>query len=146
MIAITLVAANVYDKSTTVGNDVMLCTGVYHGYAHFHGTQQGRFFWKTVITKPGNIIQYLIYSIISLASGSMSRFPVAVTSSTINPFLQWQVASLSARLQWQTVWEGVPAIRILFPLCLILPPHTRQDISDCRPEWCGTMSGILAAG
>lgn len=40
---ITLVAANVYDKSTTVGNDVMLCTGVYHGYAHLHGTQQGRF-------------------------------------------------------------------------------------------------------
>ena len=52
--------------------------------------------------------------------------------------------SVSGSTQPLYVIDGVPfemCIRdsILFPPCLILPPHTRQDISDCRPEWCGTM-------
>ena len=76
LIGITFVAADVYDKRAAVGDDIVLRSGICHGDTHLYRAQEGRFFREAVVAKPRNVVQYLIYGIVSFITGGVPRTSV----------------------------------------------------------------------
>lgn len=62
-VRVIFIIVDIYNESISIGDDIMLCVGIYLCYVYFDGVQQGGFFWEFIIMELLNVFQYFVNSI-----------------------------------------------------------------------------------
>jgi len=71
-VAVQFVTAYIHHETASVRHHIVLCTGVHLSDTHLYRSQQGRNFLEPIVAEPDNVIQHLIYGIVSLLSCGVS--------------------------------------------------------------------------